>query len=626
MAKEKIQHLQQLVQQLQLKHSQQEQQLVAQQEHIDAQRSQLHQRDQQLLQCDQSMAEQQLLVQQLQQQLDIKQQQVINSEQLLQETKAKLQGNELEQWKNLAAYASLDEQELKQQQQLLQQERAEHALIEQQLRQQQQQLSKRHEHLELQHQQLQQRLQAQQAQALQLQQQQEQIHKQQQQLEHQQQELHLVKQQTEQQRQHLLEQQQDLNQLLLQQQRQLASSIQPGGAVPLSQPGPAGVLCGLEQISTAQAQPQGELLQQVAQTLSSPSGCAAAGAVAAAGGEAHSSSGGGSSSVGDQEFACAVSAAAAAAAPDDVAASDAASTYDSWSSAVSTCNAAQCDTCSVKDPDDGMAGPGQQPGKQGVGDQQPQSLQQPPQVPLLPGLGSSPADAPGSWQLIPSPRTLPAAEQHQYNASAFSHVLQHLSSVKSHLGTDPGWEQRRSQQQQRPLSQQELGRLAECLQALVADNTVLSCEVFHLQQLLVQQRQAAATNCQALGKKLAADAAKLLWELQHDEVQQVLMEATRNTFQYLTDGSGGTGGSSTDGSSGSGSSGSADNRAAAALGVPGGAAAAVDAVVDVVKEKLEPLLAAHDAKIQARSDSQIVAALWSRVTTKWQWVTVVQQW
>jgi hypothetical protein len=148
-------------------------------------------------------------------------------------------------------------------------------------------------------------------------------------------------------------------------------------------------------------------------------------------------------------------------------------------------------------------------------------MQQQQHLPLyLPEWGQPSMDSHQDWQLIVSPSNMAPAEERRYHASTFSKVLQHLAPT--------GSPDNRTQPQPQ---QRDLVRVAEYMEALAADNTVLSCEVFHLQQLLVEQRRSASSSCEAVARKLASKAVKLSWELQQAELQLQLQQAASDVAQ-----------------------------------------------------------------------------------------------
>lgn len=514
-AKVKIQQLEQLVQQLQLKHQQQQEQLSHQQQHMDTQQEALQQQEHRLLQQDQELQQQYQLVQQQRRELALRDQQVAAAEaqvQGLREQLQHLQQQELSQWQGMSSYTSLDEQALRQQQEQLLHEREEHETLEQQLRW-------RQEELQLQERQVQQLQEQQQAQLLQirteaqaLQQQQERVLQHEQQLEHQQQELQLMQQQVEQQRQELATQQQLLHeqQALLEQQelqvdasqRQLSLSvslrdIMSAQALQETQTQASTGLQHMHEVPNLPlplcAVPEQGLLQQVAQTLASSSPSPAGAAPLSVMQSAHST----------VRFA-----------------EDA-----EVLGAGEPC--AEEDACSCSVTSGSMAGTvaseaaqelqAQQPAQQDASaDGQHTAKQRPPLPPHLTEWSSPSEPGHRDWQLIVSPSNLAPAEERHYHASTFSRVLQHLDSANCDKGTDSG----AVQPQQRDLT-----RVAEYMDALAADNTVLSCEVFHLQQLLVQQRRSTSSSCEAVARKLASEALKLTWELQQAELQLELQQA-----------------------------------------------------------------------------------------------------
>lgn len=144
----------------------------------------------------------------------------------------------------------------------------------------------------------------------------------------------------------------------------------------------------------------------------------------------------------------------------------------------------------------------------------------------------------------------------------------------------------REQQQQ-----DDLLRVAEYLHALASDNTVLSCEVFHLQKLLVEQRRSASSSCEAIARKLASEAVRATWQAQQAELRQELQQATIDAVMR-SEGSScasmGDGGGSGDRSTG----GASDVTLTPER---------IAAICSAVRERLSDLLESHDARVQVSS-------------------------
>jgi hypothetical protein len=668
-AKVKIQQLEELVQQLQLRQHQQHDRLSEQQQHTTSHQEQMQQQEARIVQQEAELQQQQALLQQQRQELELKEQQLAEAETQLQGVKAQLQQHELGQWQQLSAYSSLDEQDLRQQQEQLLQEREENQLVEQQLRW-------RQEELALQQRLVQQQQEAQQAQLAQMQaeaaalaQQQEQLAAQQQQLEHQAQELRLMQQQAEEQKRELAAQQQLLHerQAVLDgaqlradaSQRQLSLSaslhdimsssaqaaVQQAAALasstaspPAQRPGPVPPL-PLHKV------PENGLLQQVAQTLASPSLSPDGFAPLSAMHSAHSTASLGE----DRDNAGAAATAAADRAGSGCSADQYACTtgergpreaeaaaVPSWISALSSTPDGSLGSASSQGPSDSSAAaagvgilPAQdQPAQYATAEQQEQKqrLHLPPHLAACEtpsrGTDSSSSNRHQDWQLIVSPSTMPvpSADEADQHASTFRRVLQQLDSANSDKGvaavSGSTAGSMAVQQQPRP---GDLARVAHYMEALAADNTVLSCEVFHLQQLLVEQRRSASSSCEAVARRVASEAVKLSWELQQAEMALQLQQAAFDAAAQLSgrrrqQGSAGSSSSSAPAGTAAQAGDSmreagreedaqtdADADDAALDGQP--EQMVVDdmgAICEAVSDKLSGLLAQHEARVQVR--------------------------
>jgi hypothetical protein len=674
-----IHALEGLVQQLQLKHLQQEDQLVQQNQRIERQQEQLQQQGQQILRNERELLQQRLRMEQKDTELQIKEHQLQQAEGVLRELRAQGQQQELQQWRQLATYTSLDEQELRQQQEVLQQDREELGVLEQQLHCKQEELELLQQQVSRQQEQQQEQLAQVRAEAQELQQQQETLRQEQRQLEHQQQESLLLRTQLKQQQQEALQAQAaeiEHQQVLLlasrpRQYRTVSASTSMQGfslfphlqeTMPMPTPMPAQASTGQEQqpaaaaalpantlaqgaaaaglplaLQTAAVQqeppaarthdvprlalhkagpPQPQLLQQVAQTLASPSSSHAGfaqvpmGSVGSAAASAlaqpdlkHSGQSGGSSALSSR-----------------LQAPHTPSAAECGSSHVQSCQQEQGQGQEklqmqqhgreqeqeevqvqqlqevvheqAQEQEQEQAQEQRQGQVQGQADeQQPQEpvqeQQQKPCVPLLPTWDAAHQDS-SNWQVIPSPSSFAPADMQQYHASAFNSVLQHLTpgdsvDVTSAAAAAAGGSAKQQQQQQR-----DLVLVAEYMQALAADNTVLSCEVLHLQQLLVQQRRSASSSAEAVAKKVAAEAVKLAvqlqqWELRR-EVQQAAADAAALSHISCV--------SSSEGTESHSDSGSADTVVSA------DEAHKLDFICGIVRGKLSGLLAAHEARLQ----------------------------
>jgi hypothetical protein len=93
------------------------------------------------------------------------------------------------------------------------------------------------------------------------------------------------------------------------------------------------------------------------------------------------------------------------------------------------------------------------------------------------------------------------------------------------------------QQQQQPPEQpptvQQMQRVLEYLRMAMADNTVLSCECLHLQQLLVQERMIGRSSCEAVAVKLASDVIRLRSRL-HKAENALLMGQVATEMSSIT--------------------------------------------------------------------------------------------
>jgi hypothetical protein len=660
-AKVKILQLEELVQQLQLKHSQQQEQLSHQQQHMDTQQEQLQQQEAQMLEQEQTLQQQRQLLQQQRQELELKEQQLVQAEQQLQDLKEQLQQQELEQWRTLSTYSSLDEQDLRQQQERLLQEREEQAVLEQQLHWRQEQLELQHQNIQQQQEEQQGQLQQMRAEARELQQERDRLLQQQRQLEHQQQELQLLQQQAEQQKQDLAQQHQLLHEQQAELELQLLQASASQHTLSSGRSSRAAAVqdaqAGSQLLQQQQQAPQRKhdvpplplyrsvepgLLQQVAQTLASPppyspelapAGLhASTGSSCSMGSSAHmqDDNTGNSSAVGMEAAAmpAGVQQEGGAAGSAALGCEGQAAQY-SWSSKLPTLLDAQL---AVDDEAAGVdeAGPAAMPATYQQGDHkvllggqqcsssldeerapeeqqdEGQQQQRQPRVPLLHNLEQV-AQEHHDWQVIPSPSSLAPADKHTYHASAFTQVLRHLvhsdGRGSSPLGQEGeavvlGEQEHSSEQLQgrrgkerEQQQQDDLLRVAEYLHALASDNTVLSCEVFHLQKLLVEQRRSASSSCEAIARKLASEAVRATWQAQQAELRQELQQATIDAVMR-SEGSScasmGDGGGSGDSSTG----GASDVTLTPER---------IAAICSAVRERLSDLLESHDARVQVSS-------------------------
>jgi hypothetical protein len=628
-----IQTLEGLVQQLQLKHMQQEEQLAQQAQRIERQQDQLQQQGQQILRNERELLQQRLRMEQQDTKLQIKEHQLQLSEGALRDLRAQGQQQELEQWRQLSTYTSLDEQDLRQQQERLSQDREELAVLEQQLHGRQEELELLQQQVSRQQEQQQEQLQAIREEAQELQEQQEQLRQEQRQLDHQQQEALLLRTHLEQQQQEALQAQAaELERQTLMLARQssqrftLSASTSMQGfpffpllqeTMPAAMPMPAQAMeeqqhtsaqdaaavpplalqtaavdqeppaAALEQSRTHDVPPlvldkaglsEPLLLQQVAQTLASPSSSTSFAALAqvpvstaepvftAHLGQSHIST---VSPGGPQQVQQTPSAA------------------ESASSEVQGRQQEQVQGQVQETLQEQETVQGQEQAVQQQKLVQQQQQQGKPLVPLLPTWDAAAHQDSANWQVIPSPSSFAPADMQQYHASAFNSVLQQLTPGGS---VDVTHAAAASAKQLQLQQQRDIVRVAEYLQALAADNTVLSCEVLHLQQLLVRQRRYVSSSCEAVARKVAAEAVKLAvqlqqWELRQD-LQQAALDAAALSHSSCVSSSGGTESQS--------ESGSADADGAA------GEAHKIDFICDVVRNKLSGLLAAHEARLQVR--------------------------
>lgn len=639
------------MQQLQLRQHQQHNRLSEQQHHTASHQEQMQQQEARIQQQEQELQQQQALLQQQRQELELKEHQLAEAEAQLQGVKAQLQQHELGQWQQLSAYSSLDEQDLKLQQEQLLQEREENQLVEQQLRWRQEELALQHKLVQQQQETQQAQLAQMQAEAAALAQQQEQLEQQRLQMEHQAQELRLMQQQAEEQKRELATQQQLLHeqqavlddaqlqadasqrqlslsaslhdivsssaQAALQQAAALASTASP----PPQRPGPVPPL-PLHKV------PEQGLLQQVAQTLASPSLSPQGFAPLSAMHSAHSTA--------SLEEDAAADRAASGCSADQYACTTAergpkeaeAAAVPSWISALSSTPDGSLGSASSQGPSDSSAAaagllPAQgQPPQHAAAAPQQEEEQEEQQRPHLPPHLAACDTPPGAlthqdWQLIVSPSNMAPADEARYHACTFRSVLKQLDSANSDKGGCSG-----SVAQPRP---GDLACVAHYMEALAADNTVLSCEVFHLQQLLVEQRRSASSSCEAVARRLASEAVKLSWELQQAELQLQLQQAAfdaaaqlsgdRNRSQQGVSGSSVAAAAAQDDNRREGGAGREEDAptdadaAAPDAHQPGQLADDMGAICEAVSEKLSGLLAQHEARVQVRARAAGAAVL-----------------
>lgn len=697
-----MQQLEGLVQQLELKQQQQQEQLTTCQQQSSTQQEQL-------LLREQTIQQQEKTIEQQRQELSTQREQLAAYEQRVTKLQSQLQGAELGQWRSLSAYASLEEQQLRQAQQQLQEDREEHQLLEQQLDIQQQ-------HVQTLIAQQQEQLRQVRDETQELRMQQEMCVKQQREVQHQREEVLLLMQQAEQQRRELQELQQRLleeQQAMLERQQLHASSnsaddtdgsctgllhVELGQVVPAAEQLldtqdelPSAVSASTCDASACAVQQQQEpmpshsmqggsqqgrqlvpplplpkvpdtgLLQQVAQTLASPSCCDSPVACtdsARSRGSVQECEGLGlaveSTDAGSTESEAAECAADDAAAAKTVAV-DVGSAGLTWRSPLSSSTSAPQEHgggCAVQaaadalcvepavpsacwlaqqpmqEQEEGDADaqlPGSQPkaeeGKAALtedADQQQQhetqqqrqrqsdEMQSKQQVPRLwQEVSDSSAQIDHSdWQVIPSPHMLPSADQQHYHASAFDRVLQHL--VSANLDTAAAVATAVSPQAS--LQQQDLMRLAEYLHALAADNTVLSCEVFHLQQLLVQQRQVASSSFEAMAHKLAAESVQHSWEVQEQQLERALQQAASKAAAVaaIDRGQGGGRVGELEGGSGGcddGTDSSNSSSSAGGDGIEGVDETGAACIYEALKSRVSGMLEAHEARVQVGTGS-----------------------